>query len=65
MTWEEVRDGLEAKKGQIVSTSCLGGVFPPDLAVGKVVKVETDKYCLTKKAYIEPAADFYDSRSCT
>lgn len=60
MTWEEVPDGLEVKKGQIVSTSGLGGVFPPDLAIGKVVKVESDEYGLAKKAYIEPAADFYD-----
>ncbi|MCE4046881.1 MULTISPECIES: rod shape-determining protein MreC [Bacillaceae] len=60
MTWEEVPDGLKVKKGQIVSTSGLGGVFPPDLAIGKVVKVESDEYGLAKKAYIEPSADFYD-----
>jgi len=60
MTWEEVPDGLEVKKGQIVTTSGLGGVFPPDLAIGKVVKVESDEYGLAKKAYIEPSADFYD-----
>jgi len=60
MTWEEVPDGLKVKKGQIVTTSGLGGVFPPDLAIGKVVKVESDEYGLAKKAYIEPSADFYD-----
>lgn len=60
MDLKDVPEELEVKKGQLVVTSGLGGVFPKDLAIGKVVKVEPDEYGLAKKAYIEPAADFYD-----
>jgi rod shape-determining protein MreC len=60
MSWEEVPDGLKVEKGQLVTTSGKGGVFPKGLAIGKVAKVEPDEYGLAKKAYIEPAADFYD-----
>ena len=45
------------KKGDLVETSGLGGVIPAGLYVGKVAKVSTDDYGLSKKIYIEPAAD--------
>ncbi len=50
----------ELKKGQTVTTSGLGGIFPKGLEIGKVVKVEPDKVEPTQTAYIEPAADLYD-----
>lgn len=60
MTWEEVPNGLKVKKGQLVTTSGMGGVFPKGLAIGTVDKVEPDENGLQKKVYIKPAADFYD-----
>ncbi|WP_373770664.1 rod shape-determining protein MreC, partial [Weissella soli] len=46
------------KKGDLVTTSGLGGVTPSGLYVGKVSSVVTDDYGLSKKIYIEPATDF-------
>ncbi|CAI9396908.1 rod shape-determining protein MreC [Niallia sp. Sow4_A1] len=60
MTWEEVPNGLKVEKGQLVTTSGMGGVFPKDLAIGTVEKVEPDENGLQKKVFIKPAADFYD-----
>lgn len=55
MTWEEVPNGLKVKKGQLVTTSGMGGVFPKGLAIGTVDKVEPDENGLQKKVYIKPA----------
>ena len=60
MTWEEVPNGLKVEKGQLVTTSGMGGVFPKGLAIGTVEKVEPDENGLQKKVFIKPAADFYD-----
>ncbi|MEM5592135.1 rod shape-determining protein MreC [Niallia circulans] len=49
MTWEEAPNGLKVKKGQLVTTSGMGGVFPKGLAIGTVDKVEPDENGLQKK----------------
>ncbi|MBM7584842.1 rod shape-determining protein MreC [Bacillus pakistanensis] len=51
---------MKVKKGSIVATSGLGGVFPKNLPVGKVTEVIPDQYGLTQTAYVEPTADYYD-----
>jgi rod shape-determining protein MreC len=48
------------KKGQLVVTSGLGGVFPKGLLIGKVVEVKPDQYGLNQTAYVKPGANFYD-----
>ncbi|HET7628316.1 MAG TPA: rod shape-determining protein MreC [Bacillales bacterium] len=50
----------EIKKGQTVTTSGLGGVFPSGLIIGTVQEVTPDPQGLTKIAYLKPAADLYD-----
>ncbi|WP_243386169.1 rod shape-determining protein MreC [Bacillus kexueae] len=50
----------EIKEGDGVTTSGLGGIFPEGLPIGEVLKVEPDAYGLSKIAFIQPAADFYD-----
>ncbi|MFT8322228.1 MAG: rod shape-determining protein MreC [Bacillus sp. (in: firmicutes)] len=60
LQWTEEPKKAKVAKGQLVTTSGMGGVFPEGLPIGKVVKVEPNEDGLTKKAYIEPAADYYD-----
>ncbi|AGX05687.1 MULTISPECIES: rod shape-determining protein MreC [Bacillus] len=48
------------KKGEIVTTSGLGGVFPSGLPVGVVEEVVPDEFGLNQTAYVKPGADFYD-----
>lgn len=49
---------FEVKKGQKVTTSGLGGIFPKGILIGEVTEVTTDDYGLTKLAYVKPAANF-------
>lgn len=50
----------KVEKGQNVVTSGLGGVFPNDLPIGKVVKVVPDEFGLNQTAFIKPEANLYD-----
>jgi rod shape-determining protein MreC len=56
----EIPHNAKVEVNQNVITSGLGEVFPSGLVIGKVTEVVPDEYGLTKKAYIKPAADFYD-----
>ena len=53
----QVTSENDIKPGDLVETSGLGGVIPSGLYVGKVAKVTKDDYGLSKRIYIEPAAD--------
>ncbi|MDR3241366.1 MAG: rod shape-determining protein MreC [Lactobacillaceae bacterium] len=55
---EDITSDVEIKKGDLVTTSGLGGVTPAGLFVGKVGSVKTDDYGLSKKVYIKPSTDF-------
>ncbi|MDY0408581.1 rod shape-determining protein MreC [Virgibacillus soli] len=50
----------ELKKGDMVFSSGLGGVFPSGLPIGTVKDVIPDQYSLTKTALVEPAANMYE-----
>lgn len=54
----QITSSVSVKKGDLVTTSGLGGVTPSGLYVGKVEKVGSDNYGLSKKIYIKPATDF-------
>lgn len=48
----------DAKKGDIVTTSGLGELFPAGIYVGTVEEVTNDKYDLSKTVYIKTTQDF-------
>jgi len=48
------------KKDEMVVTSGLGGVFPGDVPIGKVIEAVPDQFGLNQTAYIKPEADFYN-----
>lgn len=50
----------DIKKGELVVSSGMGGVFPAGLPIGTVKEVKPDQYGLTRTALIEPAADMYE-----
>ena len=49
---------LNTKKGTIIKTSGLGGVFPRGLYVGEIIGAEKDSYNLTKKVFVKTNQDF-------
>ncbi|GAA0442421.1 rod shape-determining protein MreC [Lentibacillus halophilus] len=50
----------DLKKGELVSSSGMGGLFPSGLPIGKVTDVKPDQYGLTRTAFVEPVADMYE-----
>lgn len=54
----KITSDVSLEKGDLVTTSGLGGVTPAGLYVGKVQKISQDDYGLSKKIYINPATDF-------
>ncbi len=46
--------------GELVLTSGLGGSYPPDIPVGRVVSVRKRDFELFQRALIEPGVDFQD-----
>ena len=49
--------GAQIAEGDPVTTSGLGGNYPPDLLLGSINSVEEKPQALTKRATLEPAAD--------
>lgn len=58
LVMKRIDSSFDVEKGQIVTSSGLGGIFPKGILIGEVTEVSTDDYGLTKLAYIRPAADF-------
>jgi rod shape-determining protein MreC len=54
--WIDLRFPVE--EGELVITSGLGGKFPENLVVGRVVSVERNEAELFQRAVVQPAADF-------
>ncbi|WP_106497018.1 rod shape-determining protein MreC [Lentibacillus sp. Marseille-P4043] len=50
----------DLKKGELVVSSGMGGVFPAGLPIGTVKEVVPDQYGLTRTALVKPAANMYE-----
>ena len=46
------------KKGNVIITSGLGGIYPGGITIGKVLSVQEDKSKIIKNAIINPSVDF-------
>jgi rod shape-determining protein MreC len=44
--------------GDLVLTAGIGGVYPKDVPIGKVVEIQLDPTGLLKTAFIEPLVNF-------
>ena len=53
-----IDNNLNAKKGTIIKTSGLGGVFPSGIYVGEIIGEEKDSYNLSKKVFVKTKQDF-------
>ncbi|NPV29292.1 MAG: rod shape-determining protein MreC [Firmicutes bacterium] len=49
---------VKLRKGQVVITSGLGGVFPPGIPIGEILRVEDEGSELDKYALVRPYVDF-------
>jgi len=56
MDWIDLKHQLEV--GEVVLTSGLGGRFPQDLVIGRVIEVDRREAELFQRAVIQPAVDF-------
>lgn len=55
---KRIDSDIEIKKGQLIQSSGLGGIFPKGILIGEITEVTTDDFGLTKMAYIKPSAEF-------
>jgi rod shape-determining protein MreC len=56
MDWIDLKHQIEV--GEVVLTSGLGGRFPQDLVIGRVIEVDRREAELFQRAIIQPAVDF-------
>lgn len=53
-----ISQDAQVAPGELVLTSGLGGVFPPDIPVGQIVSVRRRDFELFQQAVLQPAVDF-------
>jgi rod shape-determining protein MreC len=58
MTLDWVQPEAQLQVGEVVLTSGLGGKFPQDIVIGRIVEVERREADLFQRAIVQPAVDF-------
>ncbi len=53
-----VTSDSEVRKGDVIVTSGMGGVFPPDLIVGRIKELQPKTNTMFRDAQLTPAVDF-------
>lgn len=56
MDWIDLKYQVEV--GEVALTSGLGGEFPPDIVIGRVIEVNRSEAELSQRALVQPATDF-------
>ena len=56
MEWIDLRFQIEL--GEVVLTSGLGGDFPQDIVIGRVVQIDRNESDLFQQVIVQPASDF-------
>lgn len=56
-TLSKIDANAKIKKGDIITTTGIGGIYPENLIVGKVSDIKYDKYDATKYAVVSPYED--------
>ena len=59
-TVEGISENVDIAKGADVVTTGMGDMFPSGIQVGKVTKVTTDNFDLSKVVEVEASVDFDD-----
>lgn len=60
LTMDWIDQEAQIEVGDVVLTSGLGGQFPADLVIGRVINVERNEADLFQHASVQPAVDFND-----
>ncbi len=60
LTMDWIEQEAQVEVGDVVLTSGLGGKFPQDLVIGRVVDAERNEADLFQHATVQPAVDFED-----
>jgi rod shape-determining protein MreC len=58
MTIEWVSLDARIEVGEVVLTSGIGGMFPPNMTIGRVIQVQRREAELHQRAVVQPAVDF-------
>lgn len=58
ITLDFISQDASVESGDLILTSGLGGGYPPDLIIGKVVNINKFDYQLFQTATVQPAVDF-------
>jgi rod shape-determining protein MreC len=58
LTIKWIKQDVPVSENELVMTSGLGGYLPPDLVIGRIVRVEQSTSQLFQEARVRPAVDF-------
>lgn len=58
LSLELIPQEAEIQPGDLILTSGLGGIYPPNILIGQVASVRTEATALFKQAAVQPGVDF-------
>jgi rod shape-determining protein MreC len=58
MTMDWINQEAQIESGEVALTSGLGGKFPQDMVIGRIIETDRQEAELFQKAIVQPAVDF-------